>query len=333
MNDDAHRATESTLALVEGVSDLAVSRPPEVVLEEARKAARALKDVIDAKPKKVVFNNETYLEFEDWQTVGRFYGISPRIVATKYVEYGETRGFKATADAIHVATSRVVASAEAMCLTDEPHWRIRPVYEWHYIKKSGGTSKEDPGREELIWEDGPAGKKRPKRVRVLVGEEPVPLFQLRSMAQTRAGAKALRNALAWVVVLAGYKPTPAEELPSRVDDVSVVDADAAEEPRRSNSAHKQEVPASAPGGPEWSQPAAQENSTTLLEKIALVRGKFKTAPSEANWKKVCRVKVGTEDLSKADPAALQDFLSWLERLQRGETAAAAEVQKILKSAS
>jgi hypothetical protein len=40
-----------------------------------------------------------------------------------------------------------------------------------------------------------------------------PWFQLASMAQTRAGAKALRNVLAWVVVLAGYRPTPAEELP------------------------------------------------------------------------------------------------------------------------
>src|SRR3990167_510149 len=32
------------------------------------------------------------------------------------------------------------------------------------------------------------------------------------MAQTRAGAKALRNRLSWVVVLAGYKSTPAEEM-------------------------------------------------------------------------------------------------------------------------
>src|SRR5678816_2244550 len=53
----------------------------------------------------------------------------------------------------------------------------------------------------------------PKKERVLVGEEGVPSFQLRSMAQTRAASKALRNALAWVVVLAGYRPTPAEELP------------------------------------------------------------------------------------------------------------------------
>jgi hypothetical protein len=39
-----------------------------------------------------------------------------------------------------------------------------------------------------------------------------PWFQLASMAQTRAGAKALRNLLAWVAVRAGFKPTPAEEM-------------------------------------------------------------------------------------------------------------------------
>lgn len=38
------------------------------------------------------------------------------------------------------------------------------------------------------------------------------LWQLRSMAQTRACAKALRNVLYWIVVLAGYSATPAEEM-------------------------------------------------------------------------------------------------------------------------
>jgi hypothetical protein len=49
-------------------------------------------------------------------------------------------------------------------------------------------------------------------VRVKVADEPVPWFQLASMAQTRAGSKALRNKEAWIAVLAGYKPTPAEEM-------------------------------------------------------------------------------------------------------------------------
>lgn len=39
-----------------------------------------------------------------------------------------------------------------------------------------------------------------------------PLFQLRSMAQTRAMAKALRSKFGFVAVLAGFKPTPAEEM-------------------------------------------------------------------------------------------------------------------------
>ncbi len=37
-------------------------------------------------------------------------------------------------------------------------------------------------------------------------------FAIRSMAQTRAAGKALRLPLSWIVVLAGYKPTPAEEM-------------------------------------------------------------------------------------------------------------------------
>ncbi len=143
---------------------VSVVQDPRAVIEEARQAAICLKDVVDKKPKKVVINNETYLEFEDWQTVAKFYGISARIAWTKYVQYGEASGFEACAEAVHASSHSIVSSAESMCLNDEERWRERP------------------------------------------------LFQLRSMAQTRAAAKALRNCLAWVVVLAGYKPTPAEEM-------------------------------------------------------------------------------------------------------------------------
>jgi len=39
-----------------------------------------------------------------------------------------------------------------------------------------------------------------------------PIFQLASMAQTRAGAKALANKFRYVAIVAGYEPTPKEEL-------------------------------------------------------------------------------------------------------------------------
>lgn len=144
-------------------TDLQIARAPEIVLAEAKGAAKALSDVIVNKKKPVIFNGEQYLEFEDWQTVGRFYGVTAKIVSTEFVDFGAASGFLARAVALR-PDGMEISAAEAMCLNDEPNWSKKP------------------------------------------------LFQLRSMAQTRACAKALRNVLAWVVVLAGYKATPAEEI-------------------------------------------------------------------------------------------------------------------------
>jgi len=142
-----------------------LSRAPEVVLQEAQRAALALQRVVAGKKKPVIFKGEQYLEFEDWQTVGKFYGLSARTFEATPVEIFGVKGAKARAEAIDLRTGMVVGGAEAYCMRDEENWAVKP------------------------W------------------------FQLASMAQTRAGAKALRNVLAWVVVLAGYRPTPAEELP------------------------------------------------------------------------------------------------------------------------
>lgn len=166
--------------------DMTVARKPETVIAEAREAANALKRLLDSKPNKVMMNGEQYLEFEDWQTVGKFYGLTVKVASTQYIEYGAVRGFEARAVVVDVRSGNEVSAAEAMCLNDEDKWSTRSKYEWKTVQG--------------------------QRIKEKVGEEPVPLFQLKSMAQTRACAKALRNVLAWVVVLAGYKPTPAEEM-------------------------------------------------------------------------------------------------------------------------
>lgn len=143
--------------------DVQVYRDPAAVLADAKRAATALAQVVAGKKKPVIMNGEQYLEFEDWQTVGRFYGVTAKVVSTEFMDLSGVQGFQAKAVAIR-ADGMEVSAAESMCLNDEPNWKSKP------------------------------------------------LFQLRSMAQTRACAKALRNVLAWVVVLAGYKPTPAEEM-------------------------------------------------------------------------------------------------------------------------
>ncbi|MCJ7663060.1 MAG: hypothetical protein MUO24_02330 [Desulfobacterales bacterium] len=204
---------EVSLATMEDMVEMRLARPPAEIMADAEEAARVLVSVVSRKPRKVMINNEQYLEFEDWQTVARFYANTVRVAWTRFLDLGGVRGYEAGADVLD-RNGRVVSSAEAMCLNDEERWSARPKYEYQYVLKDGTKMTDDPPSNMITWEPNPdkPGKSRPKKERTLVGEEKVPFFQLRSMAQTRACAKALRNVFAWVVVLAGYRDTPAEEM-------------------------------------------------------------------------------------------------------------------------
>lgn len=141
-----------------------VNIDPEKEIEFAQRCAKALMKVLETKPRPVIMNGERYIEFEDWQTIARFYQISVGIEWTKTIAVnGKTVGYGARA-IVYNRDGQMISSAEAMCMRDENNWKTKPE------------------------------------------------FQLRSMAQTRASAKAFRNVLAWVVVMAGLKPTPAEEM-------------------------------------------------------------------------------------------------------------------------
>jgi len=174
---------------------------PEIVLKRAAEVARSLKSVIDQKDKQVIINDEQYLELEDWELVAHFYGLTVSTLDAVPTDIYGVKGAKAAARVVN-RDGIIVGGAEAYCLRDESKWNTRSVYEWQ------GEGND--------------------RKRVKVGEEPVPWFQLASMAQTRAASKACSNALRWVVVLAGYKGTPAEEMTGS-------------EPRTER----------APGGPHW----------------------------------------------------------------------------------
>ncbi len=223
----------STLQVVGEARALAtMANPPEAVIAEAQAAASALKDVISRKPRPVMMGGEQYLEFEDWQTLGRFYAVTAgEETEPEFVNMAGVSGFKATSVALR--DGEVISRATAYCMDDEEKWRSRTKYVYAYVLKSGGTSVEDPGFDELVWESNPfkPGKTRPVKVREEAGEESVPLYQLASMAQTRANAKVLRNVLSWVAVLAGYRPTPAEELQDKAD--APAPAPAAEPAKRS----------------------------------------------------------------------------------------------------
>jgi len=218
------------MTVYEANQDIAIYRPPEIVLAEAQKAAKSLAQVVSGKKKPVIMNGEQYLEFEDWQTVGRFYGVTAKVVSTTFIDYGSVQGFEARAVALR-ADGMEISAAEAMCLNDEDKWSVRAKY---------------------AWENGQRKK---------VGEEKVPLFQLRSMAQTRACAKALRNVLAWVVVLAGYKAIPAEEMTGNEGGQTASKAPITEPQKKSGNGEKKAEP--TPTG---------EKVTAVIENVTAKEG-------------------------------------------------------------
>lgn len=239
---------------------LSMGRSPSAVLAEAHTAAKSLKDLISKKKKPVMMNGEQYLEFEDWQTVGGFYGAKAKVVGTEYVEIGNAKGFKARAVVVD-GSGNEISSAEALCLNDEEKWSTRSKFEW----KDGKKEK--------------------------VGDVPVPTFQLMSMAQTRACAKALRNVFAWVVVLAGYAPTPAEDMTG--DETGGAPA---REPIKS-ATPKEATPGGAPSGDVISEPQGKRL-------YAIFKGSGKTAEQMAGYLKNTYGISNSREIKKSDYEAV-----------------------------
>jgi hypothetical protein len=192
---------------------LIAKQDPEQVLHFAKRAADVLMRVYNQKKKKVVMNGRDYLEHSDWSTMGRFFNVTARTKSgsVRYVDLGTAQGWEAEAEAIMIIDGIpvVLSIADAMCLNDEENWGDRAKYEWVDVLDANGQK---------VWEDNPKeqGKKRVKREKKQISTEPTPQFQLRSMAQTRAQVKVLRQMFSWVLVLAGlsdsFGDTPAEEL-------------------------------------------------------------------------------------------------------------------------
>lgn len=162
---------------------------PKQITAFGLKASKQLMDIVTQTNWTVNIQGNKYLRFEGWQTVGKFFGYTVKTEDTKYVEFGEAKGFEAKAVVLD-STGIVIGGAEAICMNDEKNWKDKPLY------------------------------------------------ALKSMAQTRASAKAFRQILSWVVVLAGYSPTPMEEMGAEVVEAIKEEKGTVEKVEQSNTSGK-----------------------------------------------------------------------------------------------
>jgi hypothetical protein len=153
-------------------------KTPTQITTEGLKALQQLKALVMKRPEKdkLVINGKQYLFFPDWQLLGLFFGITASVVDTKEITR-EIPGEKSKASFIET----IGFHARAVALQNG---------------KEISAAEAECLKDEENWS---------KKAR----------FQLLSMAQTRACAKALRNCLQWVVRLptSNFAEETAEEVP------------------------------------------------------------------------------------------------------------------------
>ena len=149
---------------------------PNAIVQDAQNKADMLYNVVEKQHLYQEIRGKKYLQLEAWQTLGKFCNVIGEIEWVKPVDLWDTKGFEARAmikltevsideeGRTHIKVGDTIAVAESMCMSDEPNWQGKPI------------------------------------------------FQLKSMAQTRALSKAYRSCLSFIVALAGYAATPAEEM-------------------------------------------------------------------------------------------------------------------------
>ena len=86
---------------------------PHEVIAAAQIAAKELKYIIDSQPNRLVVGGKRYLFFEDWQTLGKFYGVSARVLSTEeIIRNKQPVGYLAKAAAVQNGYEVSTAEAE-----------------------------------------------------------------------------------------------------------------------------------------------------------------------------------------------------------------------------
>jgi hypothetical protein len=155
---------------------------PMEVVEKAGKVADALKAVLVKQQLTKRIQGREHVLVEGWSTLGSMLGVVPVCVWSRKVpdtqrEYGHREKVDQTWQVVKRKGSDWEARVEARTLDG----------------RTIGAAEATCSRQEQTWETRDD-------------------YALRSMAQTRATSKALRGPLGFIVTLAGYQATPAEEM-------------------------------------------------------------------------------------------------------------------------
>lgn len=183
-------ATSQAIAPI-SMGMLQASNPVELMTAAAAIATPLRRFIEERGLMKFLGGDTPFVYVEGWTTMLAMLGVMPQEISVQELPLniqGWGSKYVAKMALVRISDQTVVCSASAECGgEDERDWHFRPKYR---------------------WEEQENGKK----VKIPDGETPVSGSQRRSMALTRATGKAARIGFSWIMTMAGYSPTPYEEL-------------------------------------------------------------------------------------------------------------------------
>jgi len=206
----------------------ALSGSPQEVINKAIEMATPLAETIRKAGLTVKVGDKEYVRVEGWNILGAMCGVLPQLewnrkISDNPVVY-EARVILVNASGRTIGSAESMASgaecsmidakrkcpdcgAETLIFTREAKFGpFKGQSSFWCGPRDGGCGHNFPGKDERITSQ-PVGK---------VGI-PAPWtrdeFSIRSMCHTRTIGKAYRTTLSWVMKLAGFEPTPLEDMP------------------------------------------------------------------------------------------------------------------------
>ncbi len=183
------KTEEITQAPPQGIGLFGAKSPAEVI-KEASAIATAVSGIIEKQKLFSIIQGNKYVHCEGWTTMGALLGVYPQIV-----EIREERkpGIRETQTYKWNKKKRIREKDKIIKVEDVKYIAVCEV------RTLAGNLVGRAEAECSSWESKRYSQKNDDYI-------------IRSMAQTRVTGKAMRLPLSWIMVLAGYAPTPKEEM-------------------------------------------------------------------------------------------------------------------------
>ena len=116
---------------------------PAAIVDKAAEMAVILNRIVKQAGLSQKFGSKEYLQFEAWQTIGRFHNCTPVTEWTRAIKqdgYDGNWGWECRVNVI-TADGQLVGAAEGMCCRDESNWKKRNDYALRSMAQTRTASK------------------------------------------------------------------------------------------------------------------------------------------------------------------------------------------------